>query len=450
MCINNIYPSISYFKDSLVISLTSQHKKIVAVVALILVFIGAAYLTINHYLRKIKNEDLGEGWWNRINGSKRLQDFKKDWKSWIADRKACVNKTKELKEIYKTSELYKQQDRLMFDAPLGRILQVPDNFSMWMPGVAFIASYLAEKKNMQGLFICQSLEAFGTKVDEIALSKGDKRIACVVGTIQSGFGLQPNFPQHKIAVGIEKKGGQLRIALLESMPLPVFNEPDPNNLMQELWDGNYNGQELIFRAVLKACCEKKCEVRLLYSVVERQKVYGCVIFALQSAISFLNDENFFNRITCEEEKSPLDSKFKLEKITQLPPEFMTGLQSQKFLQNYEDEVGHDRFNEPLLGKTKTLQSYLDENQLDVDGTRKSFINFYVLKKHFKYLNFFVEATKTLPPRQIQQVIDKTLITKINYKLFPGIFRPECMMDEPKSMPESTAHYETAKRRILIT
>jgi hypothetical protein len=100
---------------------------------------------------------------------------------------------------------------------------------LWMPGVALVASYLTEKKGVTGLYVCDSLEALSTQIEKISQSDSDQRCAFVVGTFQSGFrqqlrGFEPNFPQHKVTVCVEKKGGQLTIALLDAEPTPSVNQ----------------------------------------------------------------------------------------------------------------------------------------------------------------------------------------------------------------------------------
>lgn len=334
--------------------------------------------------------DIKGSWWLKINKSKKLIEFKKNWKNLTTSLKRCHAESKHLQSRCK-QYFYAAHDLSgSYKTPLGTVHSVPNNFSMWMPGVAFIASYLAAKKNINGLFVCQTLEAFSTQIKEIALSDADQRSAFIVGTFQSGFynqfppDFKPNFPQHKATVCVEKKAGQLTIALLESMPLEgTNNKIDSAHLTNHLWNGyrqwdKFNNVELVFRAIIKACQYTNCDARLLCSQVLRQKGSGCETFALSDAISYLRDSDFFNKITCSKEVEKLSSRYQVEYMTQLPPEFMLGVQSDKLLQDYMKTIDLDQ---PLIQKKKTFQKYFDANKVEIKRDAKLKLqNHYITKK----------------------------------------------------------------------
>jgi hypothetical protein len=336
-------PNIYSFKQFLP-SLT-LHTKILGVAVLALTSLAACYYMIKHYC--YQNTRHGEKvWWSKINHSENIKKFKKNWKS-FADNKTCNKEAARLRSIY-----YDELDFRLIDEKIhkhhalaGQILGVPAYFSLWMAGVALIAAYLAEKKHVEGLFVCESLEAFSTRLKEIALNPSNQRCVLIIPTVQPGLRLDPNFPQHKVAVCIEKKEGKLTIALLESEPLPGVNKDiDPTHLTDNIWEKlddpyGFNNQELAFRAILKACRHAKIQARLFHSEAERQKTYGCEVFAIQDALSFLEDPDFFSRIVCSDKKIKVDEEFQIERIIRLPPENMRGVQSFKLFEDYKAQVG---------------------------------------------------------------------------------------------------------------
>ncbi len=362
-----------------------------------------------------------EYWWTKITGSKEFNEFKKNWRN-LAKIKVAREEAKKLQSSYRLCGNINVTSQSIYDAPLGTVYVAPGNFSMWMPGVALVASYLAEKKKIDGLFVCQNLESLSTCINEINLNPSNQRYAFVVGAFQSGFkkvysvGFEQNFPQHKVTVCVEKKDAHLTIALLDAEPDPGLKckEISPENLVDELWGGydqwyKFNAQELVFRAILNACRSSKCRARLLHSQVLRQKSYGCEVFALQDAVAYLRDPDFFDRIICSKETVKIDQQYEIEIITTLPSEFMVGAQSSKIVDDYRKKGG--QFDKILLGKKKTLQNYLDSNLVDVSDRNnpKKNQNHYITKKSFKYLKFAVLSLKALKSDEITKIINKTLI-----------------------------------------
>src|SRR5262249_28091474 len=154
--------------------------------------------------------------------------------------------------------------------------------------------------------------------------------------------IAPNFPQHKIAVLVEKEAsGQIKLVIMnpqgkESTPiLPQNIEGD-----REIWDGwedsqSFNWEELILRAVLQADLPK--ESQLFISTVSREGHYGCAHYALQDGVAFLRDPYFFdNEKLISVQTGTKVGGMSLRKITQLPPAFMIGTQSLKTLKKYKE------------------------------------------------------------------------------------------------------------------
>jgi hypothetical protein len=393
-------------------------------------------------------------WWLEINRSKKLIEFKKNWKKLTANPQACKSTSHELRSRCKNFSLGRDDFSGLYNKPLGTVHGVPDDFSMWMPGVAFTASYLAAKKNIEGLFVCQTLEALATQIKEIALNEEDRRCSFLVGTFQSGlknqfpFDFEPNFPQHKSTVCVEKKAGLLTIALLESMPAKGLNDKiDPVNLTNNLWNGygewdKFNNIELAFRAIVKACQYANYDAKLLCSQVVRQMNTGCETFAVSDAISFLRDPDFFSKISCSSEILKLDMRYQVEYITQLPPEFMIGLQSDTLIQDYMKAIDVDQ---PLIHKKKSLKEYFVANRVGVQKYGKiKFQNHYIVKKSYKYLIFLVEALDKLGRDRIKKIIEKTLVTNIDKNLFPDSPQLDLNLEVVQKSNFESVHQESCK------
>lgn len=366
-------------------------------------------------------------------------DFKNNWKKIVLNKNESEKAAQNMKFAYEQTNCARQDNqRGLYDAPLGTVYgSMPANFGMWMPGVALVASYLSEKKNVKGIHVCQTLEAFATQLNEIALSDADQRAAFIIGTVQSGlprygYRIQPNFPQHKVAVCVERKEGTLSIAVMDSQPLPGHNhEVTPDHLNEEIWEGfrepgRYSNLDLVFRAILKGCRGTSSSLRLTHSKVLRQKSFGCAEFALHDAVAFLRDPEFFNKIACSN-KFILAHNHKIEGIVELPPEFMIGLQGTGEREEYKTKVDVSR---PLIGKKKNLQQYFEENVLEVSaGGDAKGQNLYITKKHFTYLTYLTDILSNKSEAEIREQMDKTLITKID----PALFRAQVYAEAAPGM-----------------
>lgn len=356
-----------------------------------------------------------ECWWSKVIQTKEFKEIKGNWKNLAQSEDARESEAQRLRQIYESCAYTGKEGEFKYSAPFGEVQNVPGNFSMWMSGVALIASYLTEKKQVKGLYVCETLEALSARICQVDSSLEDQRFAFIVGTFPSSDECGPNYPQHKVVVCVEKKEGQLTIALLDAAPEPNLNdEIIPESFTEDIWDrwyieDEFNCQELVYRAIMNACRHSKSQVRLLHSQVLRQKDFGCEVFALQDALAYLRDPDFFSKIKCSEELTvTIDDKYEIEVITALPPQYMVGTQSAKMINEYR-KCGGD-FDTMLDGKKKSLQNYLDANQVEVkkDDTTK-IQNHYITKKTFKYLNFAVLSLKELGRAEIEKVVNRTLI-----------------------------------------
>lgn len=311
-------------------------------------------------------------WWTKVTETQEFIRFKRNWKH------LAIGASRE-REAIKIKKAYKH---LPSSNCLGKIYNVPGMFSFRMPGVALVASYLAEKKKVKGLFVCKTLEALSRKIQEISENPQDQRAALIVGASHCSLG--SNFPQHKVAVCVEKKEGKLTIALLDSQPEFENKTIASEHLQGAIW----NEQELVFRAILKG----SGEARFLHSQVEIQKSFGCETFALKNSLAFLKDPLFFSRIICSKKKTA-----PCVVIKRLPPEYMVGAQSTAIINRYRKKGG----------EFETLQAYWNAHLIKGPGGKVQ--NHYITKKSFTYLKFVSLALKKFKPHEIQAIVNKTLI-----------------------------------------
>lgn len=349
---------------------------------------------------------------------------KKTFKAKLISDSGRVSETKRLKKLYDARVAKKPPESKIqspYNAPAGFVNWVPGNFGIWMPGVAFIASRLLEKKDLEGLYVCDTLEAFTSRLKKIAAQDQYERCAFIIPTFCSGQPSSfPNFPQHKASVFVEKKAGQLTIALLDaegSNESPILQE----HLTEDLWEGfeakdEFNAQELAFRAILKAChCVDDCNPRLFRSAVKREYRYGCAVFALQDAVTYLQNPDFFDEIICSEDAIDLGDDEVIE-IIELPADYMIGVQSSQFFTKLKAEKRKSFFQQPLAGRKKNLQQYMDA--YFVNQANKNPQNHYITKKVYQYLDMIIAGMKELNTSQFNKSINKTLITEIDTDLFP--------------------------------
>lgn len=343
-----------------------------------------------------KTIDLKSKWWTNVTESIEYKAFKQNWKA-LADSRYAVKTASQLKKAYRRSSVDKT------DPHFGPVLNVPAEFSFWMKGVAFMASYLEAKKNVQGIFVCRDLTAIHAKIEEIHKNPSDQKVALIVGLSND----YPQYPQHKASILIEKRAGNITIAVLDPMPENHNKEINPDNILSGLERvgdySPYNSKEMIFRQVYRACKNNKIPAKFFDSAVRRELHGGCAIFALQDALAFQRDPNFFEKLHVSEE-IVIDSEYKINVIDLLPPEVLVGTQSISALKSYE-KAGVD-FKTPLIGRKKPLKEYLETHTVIVDGKPQ---NHYITKKFFSYMKFLVQSLETIPESEIDQIANRCLL-----------------------------------------
>lgn len=343
-----------------------------------------------------KTVDLQSKWWTNVTKSTEYKAFKQNWKS-LAYSRYAVKTANHLKKAYRGCSVDKT------DPHFGYVLNVPAEFSFWMKGIAFMASYLESKKNVQGIFVCRDLRAIHLKIEEVHKNPSDQKMALIVGLSED----YPQYPQHKASILIEKKAGNMTIAFLDPMPESHNNEINPNNILSGLERlgtySPYNSREMIFRQIYRACKNSKISAKFFDSAVRRGLRGGCAIFALQDALAFVRDPNFFDKLHVSKE-IVIDSEYKINVIDLLPPEVLVGTQSISALKTYE-KSGAD-FESPLISRKKSLKEYLETHTVIVEGKPQ---NHYITKKFFSYMKFLVQSLETLPEEQIDQIANRCLI-----------------------------------------
>lgn len=342
--------------------------------------------------------------------------FKADWKR-LTDEKERTDEALTLKEIFASrisGYAANPEIHSTFNLPMGEIAHVPGNFSLWMPGVAFVASKLAEKKGLEGLFVCDSLEAFSSRLKKIANDPSDVKCAFIIPTdVKQG---RENFPQHKVSVFVEKKAGQLSIALIDPQPIRGNDFIRPPIVEMKMWDSSarYNCQELAYRAIVTGL--EGANARLYHSQVLRERQYGCAVYALQDTVAFLQGSQFFDSIGLDDDPIVLSNGQSIQSIIKLPADYLIGVQSTKFYETLKQVEGQEYFDQPLAGRTKTLQQYNDTYIVQNNQAKH---NHYITKKNFQYMNAAVKGMETLSSEEFNAIAKKTLITEVDPLLFPS-------------------------------
>lgn len=343
---------------------------------------------------------LPDSWW------KKLGNFEHDPLLNLSED-SRINRAMQDKQIY-NSELSKlDKNHTVKKYPLmGPVNWIPGKFSLWMAGVGLVASYLSQKHHVEGLYVCNTLEAMTQKLNEVLENTLDQRIAFVIPTFSSGTSslFKPNFPQHKIAILVEKHGDKTKIAILDAdtQARPISSKNLP---CEDIWDnwntyGSFNASELALRAIFKTKLPAQAEV--FYSHVPREAKYGCETFALRDALAFLKDPNFFGRIQGDQEF--IYQGVKVNSLNQLPPAFMITTQYFSSLNFYLTAFPHDQ---KIPGSSKTLQDYVNKFRVKVAGKDQ---NHYVTRKTYKYSKVALAILQKSNNSELETILSQTFLT----------------------------------------
>lgn len=322
-----------------------------------------------------------------------------------------------LKERFQKTSFYTETPASLdsFDAPMGDLAS--GDFALWIPGVALLAARLMEKKELTNLYVAKTMEAFMAALKTQVCTQEIFRAAYIISPSFSGCPVPKNFPQHKLAVVIEKTTTRLKTAILD--PMPVGNQANfnPDHLdidnSTDIWSGfeakgNFNALELISRAVVKSCANSDIFIESYYSKVIRQTAHGCAIFAIYDAIAYLKNPLFFQQIECEAEILEVKSKtFSMQGIIALPPAHMRATQSLTTLQTYKDKYTK-LYPLPVSHKSqKSLEEALKETVVSFNEDKIQ--NHYITKKEFKLFNWIVDILQNRPD-EAKRMIEKVLLS----------------------------------------
>lgn len=340
--------------------------------------------------------DIKGKWWTNVTESDEYKSFKRNWNV-LSDSNQATEKAAELKKAYQETKADKTEPYF------GTVYNVPSNFSFYMKGIAFIASYLQSKKNIQGLFVCRGMQGVHDKIEELHQNPADQKMALIVGDSEK----IPSYPQHKVAILLEKKAGIITIALLDPMPEGHNRDIEPDNILSSnehiMGYSLYNSKERVFRQIYRTCMKSGIEARFLDSIVRRETHGGCAIFALQDAVAFLRDPSFFEKVHVSKEVR-IEKNFKIEHIDTLPVECLIGTQSISIMQSHK--VKGINFDSTLIARKKTGNQYLADHKIVVNNKAQ---NHYITKKFFNYMKFIIQSLETMDEEDVNHIANRCLI-----------------------------------------
>lgn len=311
-------------------------------------------------------------------------------------------------------------------APFGKLPiehpEIPDGICSWASGMALLAGRLKEKNNLNHLMVAHTIEAFVASLREKCSQESPFRCAWVLFPAQSWCPLPPNYPMHKVCVGVEiSKDGEKKIVkmvILDGLPIGRQGYITPERLQEpipeDIWEGygindKFNAPELICRAFFKGIEGLNITSKVFHCPVIRLTGPRCDIIALKDAQQFLQNNDFFTQIKTQAEvKFPIENAT-LQKITHLPVEHMKGTQSLEILEKYTAEL----LSMPLADKTSPASEdpskdfYLSRKYM-VTNLKAERTNEYTTLKMLKYSSWAIEMLEQ-QPEKARILIDSTLV-----------------------------------------
>ena len=286
--------------------------------------------------------------------------------------------------------------------------------NLGMPGVALIASYLKEKHRLDHLYVCDSLEAFQLKLDEISSSTTDIRASII---IPSNFKAREDGSQkylgnaeEKIVVCIEKKSDSIKIAILDSTeyedaidlsvvnaPVEHFKNDTPNSMNSVLW--------YIYHSKLDVT---KSEIYYSQSGFQGEDEIQSAAFSLRNAVSFLQYPQFFDHILHYQlSMKDKNAEISLRKITHLPLVFLKGVQSRSLLLRLTGQYIEKMQVKPPLEDLESLYERIKKHAVEL---YHRVANCYINQRSHKYHLMALTACKILSSDEIEEILQKTLLT----------------------------------------
>ncbi|MGH2613150.1 MAG: hypothetical protein ACRDFB_08920 [Rhabdochlamydiaceae bacterium] len=289
-----------------------------------------------------------------------------------------------------------------------------EDVKLGMPGVAMIASYLKEKHRLDHLYVCNSLEAFRQKLEEISHSLGDIRAALV---IPWDFMYRASENEkyigdatHKIAVCVEKKADLMKVAIIDSLSEDLANTRVIKAPAEHLTPGGNSLNIILWYIYHSQVDLSKAEIYYCQPDIQ-WSTFGCETFALRTAVSFLRYPHFFDKIvTSQLTIKENGNEFSLQKITHLPLVFLKGVQSRSVLCNLVGEYLEKIKLRPPIQELLDLYNALKKHVVEIDNTMR---NLYISRRSHKYHQMVLTACKILSEEKIAQILKKTLLTDVS-------------------------------------
>jgi hypothetical protein len=368
-----------------------------------------------------------------------LREFRqrRDNHSWYVDRRGLFEHMATVPGAYQDAMVKEMrkievlQARLMRRLPqfaarplMGRVLWVDPQFGFHMPGLALAASFRAEKKGLKGLYVCEQVQAFARAMEDVARGP-DGKFAFIIPVLPSGRQqmdplLVRDYPQHKVAVCVEKHGHELNVAIMDPEPLSDAWSITPGHLVtrtDDPWEGcersgAFTSNELILRALRPAV--NICTTHVHIARPHRETSFGCAVFALHDAETFLQDRDFFSRIVPSRSRQSVYShdsstgrtSMDWQTIEAFPPDYMVGTQSLTALWDYERE--HPSLSQqPFVTKDRTLKEYAKKYHRPFQDHMR---NQYIMWKAFCFSHLMSKALHTLQPEDVQSRIHRHLLS----------------------------------------
>ena len=292
-----------------------------------------------------------------------------------------------------------------------------------MEGIGLLADYLAQKNELDGLFVCQNMKDFTKRLVEIDSSPQDRREVLIIPPYRHNATCDKkdlskctdethqnhdHHSQHKVSVLIEKKEGKTKICVVDS------TNGDKLDLPKTYLDkGNvFRCSELIHAYIREAKLEN---AEYYYTTVIRQnsRTGGCQIFALRDGVALLRMKDFFEQIEQHGQISKTEHDGTLDSphyIKNLPPEFMKLIQSMKALAAYkttnaEGKHGYDLMRK-LGKKQRTLAESVDQHTRLQNGKP---INKHIDDRDAKYNSYILERMQKLSKEEIEKRIARRMV-----------------------------------------
>jgi len=209
------------------------------------------------------------------------------------------------------------------------------------------------------------------------------------------------FAHHKIAVGVEKIGDKIQFFVFDNN-----REFEAKNV--HLNPGPFNETELLSSHIQSVLFPEE-STTFFKTTIKRQfgRLGGCTVFALRDAIGFLEDPQFFDKIT----KGIKGTGGKLLEpyfIDHLPPNFVKYMQSISKIKDFM--ISQPDCVPEKLGKAqRTLEENLKHHTVKFEGEDR---NMHIQQRLLKYQMLVIMLLKAFAgqPQVINQLINKHFLS----------------------------------------